>query len=47
MLRRFLLGLALLCGGVLGDARPALAQQMFNVSLGYFLRAWGRRPGRR
>src|SRR5258706_10998204 len=32
MLRKFLLGLALLCG----DARPALAQQTFNISVGYF-----------
>jgi hypothetical protein len=36
MLRKSLLGLALLCGGLFGDARPALAQQTFNVSLGYF-----------
>src|SRR5258705_3154301 len=36
MLRKFLLGLALLCGGLFGDARPALEQQTFNISLGYF-----------
>ena len=35
-MRRLLIGLALLCGSVVFDARPALAQQTFNVSLGYF-----------
>ena len=36
MSRKFLLGLALLCGGLIVDARPAAAQQTFNVSIGYF-----------
>ncbi len=36
MSRKFLLGLALLCGGLLVNAEPAAAQQTFNISLGYF-----------
>jgi hypothetical protein len=36
MSRKLLLGLALLCGGLVVDAHPAAAQQTFNVSLGYF-----------
>ncbi len=36
MSRKLLLGLALLCGGLVVDAQPAAAQQTFNVSLGYF-----------
>ena len=36
MVRTLLPGLALLCGGLFVDARPALAQQTFNVTLGYF-----------
>ena len=36
MSRPLWLGLALVCSSVVVDARPALAQQTFNVSLGYF-----------
>lgn len=36
MARRLLIGLALVCGSVVFDAQPALAQQTFNVSFGYF-----------
>jgi hypothetical protein len=36
MLRRLLTGLALVCCSVVFDAQPALAQQTFNVSFGYF-----------
>ena len=36
MSRQLWLGLALVCGSVVVDAQPALAQQTFNVSLGYF-----------
>jgi len=36
MSRPFWLGLALVCSSLASFARPALAQQTFNVSLGYF-----------
>jgi hypothetical protein len=36
MARPLWIGLALVCSSVVFDARPALAQQTFNVSLGYF-----------
>ena len=36
MPRKLLLGLTLVFGGVVVDAQPALAQQTFNISLGYF-----------
>ena len=36
MTRPIWLALALLCGALVFDAQPALAQQTFNVSLGYF-----------
>jgi len=36
MIRRFLIGLTLVCCSVVFNAQPALAQQTFNVSLGYF-----------
>jgi hypothetical protein len=36
MSRQLWVVLALVCGSVALDARPALAQQTFNVSLGYF-----------
>ncbi len=36
MSRQLWLGLALVCGSVASFAQPALAQQTFNVSLGYF-----------
>src|SRR5436189_287278 len=35
-MRRLFIALALVCGSMLCDARPALAQQTFNVSIGYF-----------
>jgi hypothetical protein len=36
MARPIMLGLALVCSSFVFDAQPALAQQTFNVSLGYF-----------
>jgi len=36
MVRRLLIGLAVVCGSVVFDTQPALAQQTFNVSFGYF-----------
>lgn len=36
MSRPFLLGLVVLCGSLVSFARPASAQQTFNVSLGFF-----------
>src|SRR4029077_3373868 len=36
MSRPFWLGLALVCSSFASFAQPALAQQTFNVSLGYF-----------
>jgi len=36
MVRRLFLALAMVCGVGVLDAQPALAQQTFNVSIGYF-----------
>ena len=36
MWRKVLVSLALACGGLMVDVQPALAQQTFNISLGYF-----------
>ena len=36
MLRKVMVPVLLMCGGVLGSAQPALAQQTVNFTLGYF-----------